>query len=84
MLHTFDIAHSVGSEDVCKRCFLLLAPAALGRGPLRPQRLPRVFVLHSPLGPSISVFVFAERGDLFRFCGQSWTLLFWSSPEPCR
>ena len=28
MLHTFDIAHSVGSEDVCKRCFLLLAPAA--------------------------------------------------------
>ena len=28
MLHTFDIAHSVGSESVRKRCFLLLAPAA--------------------------------------------------------
>ena len=67
MLHTFDIAHSVGSEDVCKRCFLLLAPAALGRGPLRPQRLPRVFVLHSPpsqfsfLRKGAICFVFAAR-----------------------
>ena len=49
--------------------------AHFGRRDCQSLRLPQ---------PSISVFVFAERGDLFRFCGQSWTLLFWSSPEPCR
>ena len=63
MLHTFDIAHSVGSESVRKRCFLLLAPAAweeahFGRRDCQSLRPPQ---------PSISVFRFCGKGRFVSF-----------------